>query len=238
MSIPDQEPTMELREGHYSAGTYTIKHPAYGLVRVSRPTGTDRKLFGSDLKHGSTVSIEFSYAEEDRMLNKSWIHERGKILEIEMSEAQWAHFVSSAGMAPTPVTLRTVPEGDLKRLPWIKEQQTEKQKASKEYQDKVDMTVEKAENVLKKLEELLGKGKASKKELTELKGLVQQSIGRFKSDTVFSVDMFEEAMEDLVEGAKIQIESHIMLTAQKIGAEHMGISFDGSMLEDKRGDNE
>ncbi len=218
---------------------YTIKHPAYGNVVVTKPQGTERKLFGSDLKHSSTVRLEFTYAEEDRHLNSSWVRQKARILEVEMTEAQWAHFVASAGMGSgTPVTILAVREGDYKNVPGIKSQRTAKEKASKEFAENIEDTVEKAEVVLSKLQELITKGKASKKELTEISALVKNSIGRFQADSKFSVDMFEEAMENLVETARIEIETSIMNTAQRIGAEHMGISFDSKALENKGVDDE
>lgn len=238
MARHEEEPKIEYKDdNHHYEDSYKITHPAYGNVRLTHHQGGELKMFGSDLRHNNRVHLEFSYAEEERHLNKSWITQKGRILEVEMTEAQWAHFVSSVGSgAGTPVTLKTLRDGDLVQLPEIKGQKTEKQKASKEFKDKLDKTIEKGEDALNKLRELHIKGKASKKELAEVLSLMQQSLGRFASDTEFSVEMFEEAMEGLVEKAKIQIESHIMLTAQRIGAEHMGINLDNQLLEDKDND--
>lgn len=239
MAKEEESPKVTQNSESWRDESYSITHPSYGVVTVTHPQGGARKMFGSDLSHDAVVRIQFNYAEEERHLNSSWFYARGLVLEAEMTEAQWARFVASPGMGtPVPVTFRAVRSGEVKHLPFIKEQKTAREKASEEYKRKIDETVEKGEAVLAKLAELLAKGKASKKEIEDVIVLLNRSITRFKSDTTFSVDMFEEAMENLVEDAKIEIETHIMLTTQAIGAETLGIKFGSTLLENKGVDDE
>jgi len=214
-----------------TAENYSITHPAYGLVRVTHPSGGQVKMFGSDLIHNERVCLTFCLAEEDRHLNSTWYHERGRILEVELTHSQWARMVSSSMGSPTPVTFKYFRDGDLKVLPGIGKQDTAKHKAKREYDRKLAETLERGEKVLEQIEQLILKGKAGKKDLDELRGLMQQSLGRFKSDTTFAVGCFEESMESLVTNAKIEVESTLAAMTKRIGAEHLGLKLDTQLLE-------
>ena len=210
---------------------YTITHPAYGMVRVTHPRGGSVKLFGSDLRHDNRVCLTFYTAEEDRSLSKSWLSEKKTLLDVEMSESQWASLVSSNMGSPIPITYRHYREGDLVNIPFIGEQKTEREKFSKEYQETIRKHNEKGREALDKLKELKEKGKAGKKDIDELINIIQQSLGRFESDTVFSAKCFEEVMEKTVTHAQVEIENSISNLAKRIGAEHLGISLDKNLLE-------
>lgn len=229
MAKNELDPIVEGDEEHY-----TITHPAYGLVRVTHPSGGHVKMFGSDLIHNERVCLEFTLGEEDRHLSNSWYHDRGRVLEVELTHAQWASMVSSSMGTPTPVTFTYYRDGDLQQIPRIGKQDTIKEKASREYQRKLKDTIERGEQILTKLDELAEKGKAGKKDIDELRSLVQQSLGRFTSDTTFAVGCFEESMETLVTDAQIEVESTIAAMAKRIGAEHLGLSLDKNLLEDKK----
>lgn len=229
MSINTQDPEIKGTEEKY-----TISHPAYGMVQITHPSGGGIKMFGSDLLHNERVCLEFHLAEEERHLSSSWIHDRGRVLEVELTHAQWAAMVSSSMGSPTPVTFRYYRDGNLKRLPMIGKQDTAKDKAAREYERKIAQTVERGEKLLDKLDELYVKGKAGKKDIDELRSLVQHSLGRFKSDTTFAVNCFEESMETLVTEAKIEVESTLSAMAKRIGAEHLGLSLDEKFLEENK----
>jgi len=60
---------------------------------------------------------------------------------------------------------------------------------------------------------------------------MQQSLGRFRSDTTFAVGCFEESMESLVSNARIEVESTLSAMAKRLGAEHLGLKLDTQALE-------
>lgn len=86
-------------------------HPAFGMIGASRtqvsPPGSS--LFDSDLRHQHTVVLRLYSARRQRDLNRDWIGTEARlpIAEVEMSEAQWASFVSSFGVGDgVPCTIR------------------------------------------------------------------------------------------------------------------------------------
>ena len=98
-------------------------HPAFALIGASRVSvggvGQGAVLFDSDILHGHTVRVRLHTASRSRDLSHDWIHSRKQIIEIEMSEAQWASFVSSMNVGNgVPCTIRhqgyeQVPEFEL-----------------------------------------------------------------------------------------------------------------------------
>jgi hypothetical protein len=101
----EQEP--EVSQGGLDDTVF--RHPAFGNICVSRPSGS-ATLFGSELKHQHYVSITINRAEKHRSLHRDWIFGKDTILEISMSESQWATFVASSGMGGgTPCTLNYAP---------------------------------------------------------------------------------------------------------------------------------
>ncbi|WP_284161803.1 hypothetical protein [Burkholderia pseudomallei] len=200
---------------------YTITHPAYGVISLSRPSGGSQEMFGSDLKHNSRVTLTINRAVEHRSLNTSWIHDKKELIEIDMTEHQWAKFVSSSGMSPTPCTLRHAPEEGFKleRLPEIMNQSNAKEKASAEFSERIAKQVDGGAEVLEKLSVLIANGKANKSQLIELLSAANNSFGRLKTDAVFAIECFEEDMERIVESGRTEIEAHLTNLAHNTGLE-------------------
>jgi hypothetical protein len=86
-------------------------HPAWGLISVHRgsygPPGA--VLFDSDIRHQFALSVRIAAASRQRDLNRDWLHREREFIEIAMSEAQWASFVSSMNTGngvPCTITYR------------------------------------------------------------------------------------------------------------------------------------
>lgn len=84
-------------------------HPAFGMIGASRGS-TSRPgatLFDSDIQHAHTVTVRVATASRKRDLNHDWNHRNREFVEVEMSEAQWASFVSSMNSGTgVPCTIR------------------------------------------------------------------------------------------------------------------------------------
>lgn len=72
------------------------QHPSYGLIGVNRISG-GRSLFDSDIKHNEYMTVRLFTARRSRDLNHDWIGADQCQIEVHMSFAQWAAFVSSVG---------------------------------------------------------------------------------------------------------------------------------------------
>ena len=70
-------------------------HPAYGKITVTSPQGGKRKLFASNILHHSTISMVIETAELERKLGTEWVFGNKRVIEIEMTHAQYAHMIAS-----------------------------------------------------------------------------------------------------------------------------------------------
>lgn len=82
-------------------------HPSFGMIGAYRaqvsPPGA--ALFDSDIQHRNIVTVRISTASRKRDLHHDHIMADREIIEIEMSEAQWASFVSSMNTSGVPCTI-------------------------------------------------------------------------------------------------------------------------------------
>lgn len=94
-------------------------HPSFGMIGAFRtsigPTGAS--LFDSDILHNHTVVLRIETAERKRDISHDWIHPVRQLIEVEMSEAQWASFVSSMNTSGVPCTLNRIQGEPIERPP-------------------------------------------------------------------------------------------------------------------------
>lgn len=82
-------------------------HPAFGMIAASRVSGGEKALFDSDIQHHHRVVVRINTATRTRRLNHDDIFgDSTPFIEVEMSEAQWASFVSSMNSSGVPCTIR------------------------------------------------------------------------------------------------------------------------------------
>lgn len=82
----------------------TENHPAYGLVSISRASG-HTALFDSPIHHHHFIRLTISTATLHRNLHRNWFHPIDELIEINMSEAQFAQAITSMNTVGTPCTL-------------------------------------------------------------------------------------------------------------------------------------
>lgn len=94
-------------------------HPAFGMVHLTRPSASPGAvLFDSEITHQRYVSMTITAATRRRSLNRDWIHDGPRKIEVAFSEAQWAQMVSSIGSSGTSCTIQwTEQDGRLPGLP-------------------------------------------------------------------------------------------------------------------------
>lgn len=96
-------------------------HPAFGLVKTSRVHTTGIRLFDSELKHHEYIEIGVYEAEmtmdREHPTPRRSTYKRRPIVEIRLSQAQWAAMVSSFGVGDgVPCTISYRSSGDAERL--------------------------------------------------------------------------------------------------------------------------
>jgi hypothetical protein len=199
----------------------TYRHPAFATINVSRPSG-HATLFGSELKHQNYVTLTINRAEKHRSLHRDWIFGKNPIVEIAMSEAQWAQFVSSSGMGSgTPCTLQYAPPADagLEQVPSFPLHNFHQQFVD-ESEKRAKVLIAKTQEVIATLTAMVeAPGSIPKTELKKLVWNLKCEFGNLTSNTAFLHNMFKESMENIVESGKAELEAFAVNLVMNTGIE-------------------
>ena len=81
-------------------------HESYGTIQFFKGQCSTRTLFGSSIKHNDIILCRISNAEQQRYLNKDWIHPISTVLEFEMSQTQFAEMLTNMNSSGAPITFK------------------------------------------------------------------------------------------------------------------------------------
>ena len=185
------------------------EHPSFGTMNIYRSHGSHRNtLFGSSIKHNTTIHITINAAELHRNLNKDWISERKRIVEIEMSPTQFADAITSFNQSGVPVTLRWIKGiGNIEEPPY--------QSKVEQFNDEFDQHVKTVAARLDEVIELAKETKAQKRLLHALE-MAKQEIG---NNMPFVNEQFSRQMDHTVKEAKGEVEGFVQNLIQNYGIE-------------------
>jgi hypothetical protein len=187
-------------------------HPAFGIIGASRVSqggaGGGAVLFDSDVKHNHYVILRIGRASRRRDLHTDWVHEaggRGEIVEVAMSEAQWASMISSMNTSGVPCTIRhTEKDG---RMPEL------------DFDSRLDLTHrevrQKAQDALAEVREALEavKAKPTKANVRALENRLENAPANLE----FAAKRLTEHAEEVTTKAKADVEAYVIQKAQELG---------------------
>lgn len=202
-------------------------HPSWGMIGASRRSngGGGASLFDSDIRHQHTVAVRVSTASRRRDLNRDWLHPTQEFVEVEMSEAQWASFVSSMNVGSgVPCTIRRregeylVPEAP--HEPRLQESMAEVRDA--------------AERAAEKVSEAFAAYKAHKN-AGNLRTL-EAAIDNMPSNITFAASSLSEHAENVVQRTRADIEAMVVTKAQQLGLEPADLGVTAPQLSEGESD--
>lgn len=183
------------------------RHPAYGLIEAHRWTGGSAFLYGSDFRHESGVSIAIKRSELCRGLSRDYAAERDVLIEVHLSEAQWATFVSTLNSGiGTQCTLRWLPDEDLPGIERVTERK-------KQFAEEMGEHLGRLKEIAARLKAMEESGKFSKREIRD----VRISLENFEPNVGFVAEQFREHVEEVTEHAKIEVSAYVAGAIQKAG---------------------
>ena len=191
-------------------------HPAFGRIAASRMSSNPGQvLFDSDIRHGHTVRITVSRARRKRDLNSDWIFDGQELVEVELSEAQWASFVSSMNTSGVPCTLRrTESEIQVPGLPYdprLAHSMAEVKGAAVKAFGKIREARDAYEQALAE--------KAPAKERNEKLRALHYAIENSGSGMTFAAKMLVEHTENVVQKARADLEAMVLQEVSRLGLE-------------------
>lgn len=190
------------------------KHPAFCMISASRITSNPGAvLFQSDIRHQNTVRVRIARADRRRDLHHDWVHDGQQLIEVEMSEAQWASFVSSMNTSGVPATLRsTDTEWDIPDLPYA----PRLAESMAEVRGKAGKLFEQVKDALDEYETVLD-NKAGVKERRAALNKLHYTIHNSESNVSFAAKSLSEHAENVVQKARADIEAMVSQEATKLG---------------------
>lgn len=194
------------------------RHPAFGYISATRSQygGGAAVLFDSDIQHHETITIQVMPAARRREIGRDWTFgDTTPLVEVEMSLAQWASFVSSLNTAGVPCTLRrTESDHEVDALPYAP-RLAESFKYTREAADRMlDEIKEKFEAV---------KAKPTKANIWALEIAIQNST----PNVTYATKTLVEHTENVVNRARADIEGMVLQHAQQLqlgAGEVLGLS--------------
>lgn len=183
------------------------RHPAWGMIAASRvqagPPGA--VLFDSDIRHNHYVTVRLAQASRRRDLNRDWKHAEEAVVEIAMSEAQWASFVSSMGIGSgVPCTIEHV-EGD--RTPAFP-YEPRLQESMQEVRGAADKALQEIREAFEAYE--------AHKVIANLRRL-KYAIANAPANMAFAAESLSEAAEDVVVRTRADLEAAVAQMAERAG---------------------
>lgn len=176
----------------------TLTHPAFAQIGAYRTSG-HATLYGSDFPHQHYITIRIARSQLDRHLSNDWPHAREELIEVALSEAQWATFVSSMNMGGgVQCTLQHIGREPVPALPDPEDRRIL-------FGREMDETQAAAHAHLDKLTQALAASGLSNKAKAELMGHVNMAKQKIGSSTKFVADQFGEHMETVTQRAMMEV---------------------------------
>lgn len=198
-------------------------HPAWGLIGASRVSSSPpgAALFDSDIRHQHFVVVRLSRATRKRDLGHDFKHGNEQIVEVAMSEAQWASFVSTMNVGQgVPCTIERV---GIEDMPGV------------EYEPRLALSMDEVDNAAHKaMEEIQAAFDAYEANKTKAnRNRLKYAIQNAPANMGFAAKTLNEHAENVVQRARADIEAIVTSKAEQLGIEPGEIAETG-LLE--RGD--
>lgn len=203
----EQEPTLIRQDDHGDV----FEHPAFAMIGAYRTQGGSFNLYGSDFVHNHTVTVRIVASTMRRTLSNDWHHGGRELIEVSLSEAQWATFVTAMNVGHgVPCTLQHL-QGE--HMPAIT-----RRDIKEVFESEVHEATEKARIALEDLQCTIastpGISKAKQAELMAKAA----TAGKALNSTIPWVEkQFRENMEHNVEKAKSEVHGYITSSLMRAG---------------------
>jgi hypothetical protein len=185
-------------------------HPSYGVVSFSRFTTRDMTLFDSPFRHHHGIMLTICRASKERDLYNDRVRSEDELIEIAMSELQFANLITSANMGSgAPCTIVRFNGESMEAPP--------QDNIRKTFKDDVTTVFSELAVVADQLDALVNKKDAKADDRKQMRALSGQLTMAFKQNLSWMQQQFEEQIEKAVSAAKAEIQAHAEHVVLKAG---------------------
>lgn len=212
---PIEAPVVTVEPSHAGGERTVSRHPAFAQIVASRTSG-HKALYGSDFRHQAYMTIRIARSELNRDLSRDWHFGREPLIEVALSEAQWATFVSAPNIGSgVPCTIQGI---DYDMTPGLPDPENRADQYGAEVRKKMASSIGALDKLIAEIDGLgLSKAKAA-----ALKEGVEKARQQLKSNIPFVAQSFDEHMEETVEKAKVEIHGYMTGALIRSGLEALG----------------
>lgn len=204
-----------MRENARKEGDYIIsedalgtsyKHPSFGMLSFNRTHGGHSNLFGSSIQHNDTIHMVLREGVVTRGLNDDRYVGEDEILEVEMSQSQFAELITSMNVGTgTPCTIKYLRgKGRINEADFI----NKRQQITNEFKESMNERMSDAKEFYDEVNELFTTKKSIGKGDREmiLRRLANVTQG-MESSSKFIFDQFQNQIDKTITEAKGEIEA-------------------------------
>lgn len=193
-------------------------HPSYGSVYVGRVSG-HTQLFMSPFKHQHYMTLTIRRSTKHRGHANDRIHASEQLIEVALSEAQWARFVSCAGgnYEGVPCTIERVGGEQMPRCP----EQVEVERFHLDVRRKLEKSAEALDAAVEQVQKLLEQPSVTKAERKELLGKLKTARAHLADGLPFIAEQLRERMEHIVEEGKTEVEAFFQRMVERLGLKQL-----------------
>ena len=204
-----------MRENARKEGDYIIsedalgtsyKHPSFGMLSFNRTHGGHSNLFGSSIQHNDTIHMVLREGVVTRGLNDDWYVGEDEILEVEMSQSQFAELITSMNVGTgTPCTIKYLRgKGRINEADFI----NKRQQITNEFKESMNERMSDAKEFYDEVKELFTTkksiGKCDREMILRRLANVTQGM---ESSSKFIFDQFQNQIDKTITEAKGEIEA-------------------------------
>lgn len=194
-----------------------LTHPAFGFISASRISGST-VLFGSDFTHSGFMRVRIGTARLRRDLSNDVFHSGlSGFIEVDMSEAQWAHFVSSANSPPTQCTIVRRENRDIPGLP-------RPQARTDQFAGEAAQRMKRALQSLEDLTAAIEASGLSKVKQADLLSRVGRAASNISNNQAFVAEQFDEHMERTVQAAQMEVDAYVHRVTRDLGERALALA--------------
>lgn len=190
-------------------------HPAYGMIGASRVTGRVI-LNGSDFIHHNFIAIRVHTSQLHRGLSSDHQFAKDQLVELHLSESQWARFVSSMNVGDgVPCTLNYVTGKGY--IPEIAKPQNKQAQFTKEYRQTLEKALDEINGLIARFENVKVTGKA------EILSRLEVTKNHISVNLDFVVKQFGRHIEQKIDDVKIEVGAFIDNAISRAGISAMAL---------------
>ena len=184
----------------------TYHHPSFGMLSFSRAHGGHSNLFGSSIQHRDTIHMVLKEGTVSRDLNEDWYLGGPEIVEVEMSQSQFAELITSMNMGSgVPCTIKFIKgKGRIPEPDFI----NKREQITNEFKERMDDKKASANKIYEEIKTLLDTKKSiGKGDRAAILRKIHSITNGLSSESNFMFRQFQEQMDKTITQAKGEIEA-------------------------------